>query len=262
MEEINVTRGCSPYNNEKHCSDGDSCYLNGEFENVLFRLMGIDAFEICKMNIDNLWNSRFLYRLTKSLRNYLWPKLTEESVNTHKSLGIQATEYLESILEEELNVLFKNQILDRYGRPLCYLLSRNEENYNLRLVQSGWAIPYFIYPNAVSATDEGVWEYDTINLVQDAAIEAREKNLGVWPYIHDVLIPMELRFLIRREPPLKYCADLKNMLLYPPQQYYKVLIEHRLFFYSKDVLTALQKGFNPTPDCDAYLHRVWRVLQK
>ena len=158
MEEINVTRGCSPHSSEKHCSDGDSCYLTGEFEYVLFRLMGIDAFEICKINIDNLWKSRFLHRLTKSLRNYLWPKLTEESVNTHKNLGIQATEYLESILEDELNVLFKNQILDRYGRPLCYLLARDKDNYNVRLVQSGWAVPYFIYPNAVSATDEGSFD--------------------------------------------------------------------------------------------------------
>jgi endonuclease YncB( thermonuclease family) len=251
------------HNPEKHCSDGDSTYVNGEFENVLFRLMGIDAFEVSKMNIDNLWNSKFLYRLTKSLRNYLKPKLTEESANTHKDLGIQATEYLESILEEELTVSFKNQVLDRYGRPLVYLLTReNEDNYNFKLVRSGWAIPSFIYPNAVSATDEGEWEYDTIKILLDAAIEAREENLGIWGYIHDILIPMELRFLIRREPLSKYCADLKNNLLYPPQQYYKVLIENRLFFYSKDVLTALQKGFNPTPDCDAYLHRVWRVLQK
>jgi hypothetical protein len=30
-------------------------------------------------------------------------------------------------------------------------------------------------------------------------------------------------------------------------------------FYSD---SALQTGFNPTPDCDAYLHRVWRVLQE
>jgi endonuclease YncB( thermonuclease family) len=194
MEEINVTLGCSPHNNEKHCSDGDSTYLTGEFENVLFRLMGIDAFEICKMNIGSLWNSRFLYRLTKSLRYYLWPKLTEKSVDTHKKLGILATEYLESILEEELNVSFKNQILDRYGRPLCYLLARDKDNYNVKLVQSGWAIPYFIYPNAVSATEEGEWEYDAIRMVQDADVKAREENLGVWSHIHDTLVPMELRF--------------------------------------------------------------------
>ncbi|MBU7048197.1 MAG: hypothetical protein HXS54_17310 [Theionarchaea archaeon] len=129
MEEINVTLGCSPHNNEKHCSDGDSCYLTGEFMNVLFRLMGIDAFEVSKINIENLWNSKFLYRLTESLRNYLKPKLTEESARTHKKLGIQATEYLESILEEELKVSLKNQVLDRYGRPLCFLLRIRNEYY-------------------------------------------------------------------------------------------------------------------------------------
>ena len=94
---------------------------------------------------------------------------------------------------------------------MCYLVARDKDNYNLRLVQSGWAIPYFIYPNAVSATEEGEWEYDTIRIMQDAAVKAREENLGVWSHIHGTLIPMELRFLIRRELPSKYCAGLKNM---------------------------------------------------
>ncbi|MBU7017160.1 MAG: thermonuclease family protein [Theionarchaea archaeon] len=256
-----VVLGCSPRNPEKHCSDGDSCYASGEFENVLFRLMGIDAFEVSKINIESLWNSKFLYRLTKSLRNYLKPKLTEESARNHKKLGIQATEYLESILEEELKVSFRDQVLDQYGRPLIYLFNRDtEQSYNFRLIQSGWAIPYFIYPNAVSPTEEGEWEYDMIRLMQDATIEARENNLGIWEYIHDILIPMELRFLTRRELPSKYCADLQNNLLYPPQQYYKVSIEDRLFFYARDVFAALQEGFKPTNNCDAYLHRICRVL--
>lgn len=59
------------------------------------------------------------------------PKLTEESVNTQKKLGILATEYLESILEEELKVSFNNQILDRYRRPLRYLLAGDKDNYNV-----------------------------------------------------------------------------------------------------------------------------------
>ena len=59
MEEINVTRGSSPHSSEKHCSDGDSTYLTGKFKNVLFRLMGIDAFEISKMNIESRNNCFF-----------------------------------------------------------------------------------------------------------------------------------------------------------------------------------------------------------
>ena len=217
MIELDVTLGCSPRDPEKHCSDGDSTYLSGRFEDVLFRLEGIDAFEINGMSIEKLMDSRFLYRLTKSLRYYLWPKLTEESVEIHKRLGIQATEYLESILVEEMKASFKNQVLDRYGRALVNLWCRESlsnceglNSYNFTLVRSGWAIPYFIYPNAVSPTQEGEWEFDTIEMMQDAATEAREENLGIWECIHDVLIPMELRFLIRREIPSKYCADLKS----------------------------------------------------
>ena len=262
MNEIDVIRGCSPRDPEKHCNDGDSTYLSGRFEDVLFRLEGIDAFEINGMSIEKLMDSRFLYRLTKPLRYYLWPKLTEESVEIHKSLGYQAREYFESILVEELKASFRNEVLDRYGRALVNLWCREGlMSYNLTLVRSGWAIPYFIYPNAVSPTEEGEWEFSTIEMMQDAAVAAREENLGIWKYINDVLIPMELRFLTRREIPSKYCVDLRSNLLYPPQQYYKALIENRLFFYPRDVCTAIQKGFKPSPDCDAWLHRVWRVLQ-
>ena len=230
-----VFLGHSPYHPKKHCSDGDSTYLSGSFTNHLFRLTGIDAFEVRGMNIDSLLKSGFLYRLEKPLRNYLRPRITEESIEIHKNLGFLATEYLESILEEELTASFKRQVLDRYGRPLIYLLTRDgQENYNLRLIRSGWAIPYFIYPNAVSPTDEGEWNYDTITTAQDAALEARESNLGIWRHIHNTLIPMELRFLTQRELPSKYCADLQHNLLYPPQQSFKISIEKRLFFYPVD----------------------------
>jgi hypothetical protein len=37
----------------------------------------------------------------------LWPKLTEESVETHKKLGIQATEYLESIFRRGIERIFQ-----------------------------------------------------------------------------------------------------------------------------------------------------------
>jgi len=60
---------------------------------------------------------------------------------------------------------------------------------------------------------------------------------------------------------VKYCADLKNGLFYSHQCYFKVPIENRLFFYPKDVLTALQKKFKPSPDCDGWLHKVWTEYQ-
>ena len=84
--------------------------------------------------------------------------------------------------------------------------------------------------------------FNTIQKMRNACIEA-------WEHMNDILLPMELRFLSRREPPQKYCADLVYDFLYSPQHYFKVPIENRLFFYPRDVLTALQQAFRPTHGC-------------
>lgn len=136
---MNAQLSSSERNPQKHRSDGDSIYLKGRFEHVLSRLSGIDAFENRGLNIDHLFKSGFLYRLEKALRYYLWPKLTEDAVETHKRLGVLPTEYLESILSEELTASFREHILDRHGRPLIFLSTRhNQESYNLQLARSGW----------------------------------------------------------------------------------------------------------------------------
>jgi hypothetical protein len=44
--------------------------------------------------------------------------------------------------------------------------------------------------------------------MQKAAAYAQENTLGIWGVIDDILIPMELRYLTRRELPEKFCADL------------------------------------------------------
>jgi len=93
-------------------------------------------------------------------------------------------------------------------------------------------------------------------------VEAKRNNLGIWEYTDHILIPIELRFLTRRELPAKYCADLERNLLYSPQYYFKVPIVNRLFFYPKDVLVPLQKKFKPTSDCDGWLHKVWNALRE
>jgi hypothetical protein len=72
---------------------------------------------------------------------------------------------------------------------------------------------------------------------------------------------MELRFLTRREKPAKYCADLETNILYPPEHYFKVSIENRLFFYPRDVVLAVQHGFKPAPHADQWLSKVWSALQ-
>jgi hypothetical protein len=51
----------------------------------------------------------------------LTPKLTRKSIEIHKKLGFKGREYLENILDENLEVTFGREVFDRYGRPLVYL---------------------------------------------------------------------------------------------------------------------------------------------
>jgi endonuclease YncB( thermonuclease family) len=256
---MNVLLGHSQKDRKKHCSDGDSVYITGSVCNELVRLLGIDAPEIRGLNLDKLEESKFLYVLDDNLLEYLTPKLTRKSIETHKNLGFKAREYLENILDENLTVTFGREVFDRYGRPLVYL-GDGHTMYNVTLVKYGFAIPYFIFPNAVPITEEGEYTYDHIEIMQKAAAYAQENTLGIWGDIDDILIPMELRYLTRRELPEKYCADLETGVLYPPKGYYMVPVVNRLFFYPQDVALAVCMGFNPVRECDSWLHKIWRGL--
>jgi endonuclease YncB( thermonuclease family) len=259
MNEMKVLLGHSPKNSERHCSDGDSVYLTGSFENVVFRLSGIDALEVRGLNIEKLEESGFLDRVDSHLREYVDSKLTDRLVELHKELGLEARGYLESILDGELVMRVGPEVLDRYGRALIRLSKRDGEGtYNEELVRTGYAIPYFIYPNAGGPDEKGEYTYETIKRMRDAAVDAQKMRLGIWEHIEDVLIPMELRFLTRREFPAKYCADLTHDFLYPPQYYFKVPISDRLFFYPHDMLAAVKMEFRPTPACSKWVHNLWK----
>jgi endonuclease YncB( thermonuclease family) len=181
---MNVLLGHSQKDTKMHCSDGDSVYITGSVCNELVRLLGIDAPEVRGLDLDKLEESKFLYVLDDNLLKYLTPKLTRKSIETHKNLGFKARDYLEKILNENLEVTFGREVFDRYGRPLVYL-GDGKEMYNTTLVQSGIAIPYFIFPNAVPLTEEGEYTYDHIKMMQKAAAYAQEKTLGIWRYIDD-----------------------------------------------------------------------------
>ena len=258
MKEITVKRGHAG-NAKAHCFDGDSAYISGSWENVLVRLLGIDAYEVRGLSLYYLKKSGFLNRINPELKRYLEKKLSNRTIQIHKELGYAARDYLESILEENLIMSFDKEMFDRYGRALVYMSGKDQESYNLKLVREGHAIPYFIYPNAVSPNEYGRFQYHNIKRFREALWIAQEKKNNIWKHAN-TLIPMELRFLTRRIPPGKYCADLVNDLLYSPQYYFKVAIEDRLFFYPGDVLIAIDKEFRPTLDCGKWLHEIWRIL--
>ena len=258
MKQITVKRGHTG-NAKARCFDGDSPYICGSCENVLVRLLGIDAYEVRGLSLYYLKKSGFLDRIDPELKKYLEKKLSNRSIQIHKELGYKARDYLENILEENLVMSFEKEVFDKYGRALVNLSGKDQETYNLQLVREGHAIPYFIYPNAVSPNEYGRFQYHNIKKFREVMWEAQKNRKNIWKHAN-ILIPMELRFLTSRIPPGKYCADVENDLLYSPQYYFKVALEDRLFFYPKDVLVAVDMEFRPTPDCGKWLHEVWRVL--
>jgi endonuclease YncB( thermonuclease family) len=258
--EIRVVLGHTSTNPDRHCSDGDSLYITGSVENTLVRLLGIDAFEVKGMSLYYLEESKFLQRLPAPLQEHLKPLLTQKSIRTHKQLGNEATTFLESQVKEEMILTFSDEVFDKYGRILAYVWD-GDTSLNDMLIKEGYAIPYFIYPNAVSPKENGDFQYDTLFAMQEAALNAHKGKKGIWPHIDSTLLPMELRFLTRREFPSKYCADIDLMVVHPPCSYFKVPIENRLFFYPKDVLSAVTQGFRPSPDCYKWLQKVWKALE-
>ena len=86
MKTIHVHSGRSPRNPERHCSDGDSSYVTGSFENTLVQLTGIDAFEVRGLSLYHLERSEFLQRLNKHLRDSVMgeEKLLDSKGNIHR----------------------------------------------------------------------------------------------------------------------------------------------------------------------------------
>jgi hypothetical protein len=146
--------------------------------------------------------------------------------------------------------------MDRYGRLLGYLqpdqpdtpVAQRQGSYNERLLAAGWVSPYFIWPNinpfrrAGSITAAVPRPGGAAELAQaDASLRgaraavaaARRDELGIYQAGDPLqILPFELRFLARRQPPDRWLVDLSSEaeVLLPPQAYPDVALpEDRLF---------------------------------
>lgn len=157
---------------------------------------------------------------------------------------------------------FGNDFLDSYGRLLCYLNSSADNfsaqkdkdeikklSYNERQLATGWAVPYFIWPNvqpflAVKAfAKENIVPKNFWVLIKKAVklhqarkffADARACNKGIFDSVNPLkLMPFELRIIARKKGPDRYVVDLRdegsNVLL-KPEEYIKIPHqEDRLF---------------------------------
>jgi endonuclease YncB( thermonuclease family) len=151
-----------------------------------------------------------------------------------------------------LFIMASKDVFDRYGRLLAYINAAYEKKerealapaerptFNLQMIQDGHAVNLIIYANIPKPGD--------LSLVQDAVHKARTRRKGMWKDGNKTLLPYEFRWIAdtivgKRNGPDRYCADITTAVMYPPQEYYKVLPENRLFFYPEHVDDAIKMGF-------------------
>ncbi|MEY3194806.1 MAG: hypothetical protein RIQ78_903 [Bacteroidota bacterium] len=184
----------------------------------------------------------------------------------HADHADAAQKSLEIIMEQDLAasgkpkedfrqfMAFAHEFLDSYGRLLCYLNSGSENysdpsianaikrwSYNERQLMSGWAVPYFIWPNVQpflnnqpfnrdNVTPAGFWsrikKSGKLNTARDAVSMARSQGIGVFnPDNLLRVMPFELRFISRKKGPERYVINLREVggnLLLEPSQYYTI----------------------------------------
>jgi endonuclease YncB( thermonuclease family) len=171
----------------------------------------------------------------------------------------------------KLRLAFAHEILDRYGRLLCYVNREQRQRprpdpYNERLLAAGHVVPYFIWPNvdpfvrqegriaeAVPAPGTGrrIGETGALGRARQAVRRAREDGLGLWDHADPLaVLPFELRFLAQRRAPDRYVLDLSDDAreLLHPQSYFRVpRPEDRLFVNAEHAPLFREKGWSVPP---------------
>jgi len=280
--------------------DGDTINVRA-IGNIGVRFLGVDAAEI-SFNLpgsssftslgDPRWEAflsnplsttfgKFNPTLASGLRKHLKEQVGPGCAANHYFHAQAAQAALEYEILDDITALgaskesfefylaFSHEVLDRYGRMLCFI-NRNQPDdntptprplyYNERLLVNAAVTPYFIWPNVSPFRKfpnilEAVIPPFMANQIQDprlgearqAYAEARLRQVGVYAADHPLrLYPFELRFLAGRRAPNRWVIDLSqsdNHLL-PPQEYYTIPNpEDRLYIPEEYLLLFKKKGW-------------------
>jgi endonuclease YncB( thermonuclease family) len=169
---------------EKSVKDGDTLAMRSEI-----RLVGIDTPET-KFSLketkefDNLITlsnpkiKEFLRNISTNLRDYLKPKIENHdgTIGTNQfKCGKQATKMFTSIVFDTMQrnatnllIMTSLEVTDRYGRLIGYVNRKKtkrsgeilaesqafEKSFNLKMLSTGYAFMYLIYPNLVVEKDD------------------------------------------------------------------------------------------------------------
>ena len=217
--------------------------------------------------------------LNEDLIDYLKTKIKPGVAMNHYRHATQAEDELEKEVSGDLEDLgqseeefqfflaFAYEVMDRYGRLLCFINRYQSEgerplSYNERLLQAGVISPYFIWPNINPFREKG----SLVNAViepkkakeeaqKDALLRkaregfrrARREGKGIFdPKDPLQLEPFEVRFLADQRRPTRWVIDLSKNddLLIKPQKYNTIKDqEDRLYVPEEYVSLFVEKGW-------------------
>lgn len=221
--------------------------------------------------------------ISDSLRQFIQAKVIDQPATHHHQHAEAATTGLRKMIAEDMQIMgqdpsefgyylnFGFEVMDGYGRFLC-LVNRNQPQrsvptlrpptYNSRMLERGFAFPYFIWPNInpwdrpdsvmkavipVGSAKDLAESDRELRTARDHVAAARASHLGVFDAKAPCLLePFELRWLSRRTLPSRYVIDLtKNSdQILPPSQYHTIPnCEDRLWIPPEYVALFQQAGW-------------------
>lgn len=217
--------------------------------------------------------------LIEELEQYLRTKTGPNAAANHYRLAKLAEAELETEVEADIAALgvtldtfefflaFAHEVMDRYGRLLCFINRKDSSpqrplSYNERLLQLARVTPYIIWPNtnpfrkqksprdAVIEPGQARQAADTdasLRQARDWTRAARQNSLGIFDPADPLrLLPFEVRFLGRRQPPDRRVIDLSrdDDVLIHPQRYFEIANpEDRLFVPDEYAPLFVEKGW-------------------
>jgi endonuclease YncB( thermonuclease family) len=206
--------------------------------------------------------------LDSGLKAYLAPRVKTKASTRHITAGKAASDHFQAMAAERLKrvsestgkeltprhlfTMVASEVFDKYSRMLAYVNAsytreerdaipvKQRQTFNLQMMADGQATSLLIYPN--------VPKPDDLELVRQAMANARKNKLGLWKSTTPLLHAFEFRWIIdtisgKRQGPDRFCGDFTTAKLYPPQRYFEVLPENRLWFFAEDVGDAHNMGF-------------------
>ncbi len=137
--------------------DGDTVYFDGRYK-CRFEL--VDTPESAmnkKLNKDE--------SICKSIPKYRFIEA-----------GVLSKKYILNLLPVGAKALVYIKDVDQYGREVCKILLNNNENISIKLVEDGYAVPFFRF---ITTDDKNAW-------INSTMISKKEKH-GLWKEYSDVM---------------------------------------------------------------------------